>query len=468
MKKLTSKKGIGIETSESLYVKEVYDRLNDGLQTALDKGIIIAGAESRKLIEPSVERQGVSVGKWVDDTFVFSDDYVPSSHNSEKLNMGQIKKALKEDYQISFDGIPYIDGVADFRTVAVANISTVDIICKAKGITREEYASLSHEDMSVVLQEVFGKSPDGDDRREHNFCLADQIAAERQFPIPGLPKGYTAKQLAEWREKNKFSWDEQLITGYSLVPTVIHGNLRHTGLVGTANRAASFLKRHNSDIKENPERYCCDEEDAPISMADIEEIKRKKHKKRGGNNMARGRTRGIDLGRWPDNNQELNPDVIRRDTEALVQKADNLHKLGEKIETEKEVLEDAYDRVKASGIKESTKKKMLAEIEGGIEIKQEEYDRNVADKQVKVQVEIQEQLERMEGASNELGKQEDSLRELGIVSNSTDASAAADVVGEEKREFEQMKAIYAEKKDSLFEAAKAQRDRIRARRSSWQ
>ena len=139
---------------------------------------------------------------------------------------------------------------------------------QVRGMSSEEYDGLEPIERTRMFSEVFDKS-----RRNSNFTIADQLAAERQIPIPGLPSGYTATDLAAWRSdpRHRFTWDEQVNGGYNLVPTIIHGNIPHTGLVSSSTKAMEYFEQRKNDP---PDKYSWAEEDAPISISEVLE----KHK----------------------------------------------------------------------------------------------------------------------------------------------------------------------------------------------
>ena len=122
--------------------------------------------------------------------FVFDDSYVPKKYNDSKCSIAQIKKNLSERFGIQVDGIPYVDGIADFSGISVAHISTLDIVEKATGMAHMEYKGLSQTERTRLFQEVFSNASDGASKRSRNFDYADQLVAERHIPIPG-PVSYT-------------------------------------------------------------------------------------------------------------------------------------------------------------------------------------------------------------------------------------------------------------------------------------
>lgn len=241
------------------YVADTMSELQAGLPDTIDKEMVMAGAEIRKMRAP---REGTR-GKWQDSVFFLDDAFVPRKYNPENLTVGEIKEQLSSLYGIQVDGIPFANGVADFSSISVASISTADIVMKKKGMLQGDYDSLEPLARTKLFDEVFTK------KRSDNFDVADQIVSERQLQIPGLTPGYTADDLKEWREngKIKFTWDEQVNGGYNLIPSVIHESIAHTGLVKSTSRAVEYFKNRKID---SLEKYSWDEDKAPISITEIQ------------------------------------------------------------------------------------------------------------------------------------------------------------------------------------------------------
>lgn len=250
------------------YTLDTMAALEAELQDSFDKETILAGSAGRNMNAPStVAPNGTVKGEWRGDIFYFDEAFIPSEkYNPDGKTMGEIKEILSDKYGISFDGIPYHNGVADFSSISVANISTSDIAIAASGKDRNSYESLNQRERLELFQKVFSDTADGKPKRNTNFHIADSIVAERQIPIPGLPVPYTATELRKWRTENHFTWDEQLSGGYNLVPSVIHGNLSHTGLVSTAGNASPEIIRIDREQREHPELFSWDEQTAPISI----------------------------------------------------------------------------------------------------------------------------------------------------------------------------------------------------------
>ena len=244
------------------YVEDTLSRLQEGLPEIFDRDMVNAGAEIRQLRKPhATASDGELKGTWRDSVFYPEDDYVPPLYTDAHLTMGQIRQRLKENCGLTFEGIPFQDGVADFSSISVATISTRDIVMEAREMSPEAYESLEPTEKAVLFSEVFTR-----ERRNENFRIADRLAAERKIPIRGLPEGYTPDDLEEWRgdPEHQFTWDEQVHGGYNLVPTIIHGNISHTGLVSSPSKALAYFERREN---EGAEKYSFSEENAPISVS---------------------------------------------------------------------------------------------------------------------------------------------------------------------------------------------------------
>lgn len=247
--------------SEYIYVANTLSDLEANLSETFDKEMVLAGSQVRKMRTPKAETStGEFKGLWQGSVFYMDDNFVPKYKNDSKLTVREIKQLLRDSYGILFDGIPFTDGIADFSCISIATISIKDMVMKSTKISEIDYDNMKPQERTKILSKVF--TPE---RRDSNFTLADQIVAEKQIPIRGLPSKYTATELANWRE-GKFTWDEQVNGGYNLVPTIIHGNIAHTGLVSSSDKAVTYFKQRKND---NPAKYSWSEEDAPISISEF-------------------------------------------------------------------------------------------------------------------------------------------------------------------------------------------------------
>lgn len=444
---------------------EILHRLELRLPDVFDREMVSAGSQARKLNIPGTETaEGTIRGTWVGSSFILDDGYVPEKYNDSKYTIAQIKKNLYEMFRIKVDSIPYIYGIADFRGISVANIPSSDIVKRATGMEDAEYKKLTQIERTRLFQKVFSDAADGKSKRNKNFEYADELAAEKQVPIPGLISGYSASDLEKWRTSNKFSWDEQVNTGYNLVPTIIHGNLPHTGLVSTSKRAYSYLESRKRDMILNPESYCWEEESAPLSIDELSRYEHGLKKRKGDRNMAMMRvlSRGMSRGGY----REVGYTELHKEIGDQIAEGDHLVELGVKFEADKTKLEDAIERVQAANIKPEDKAGMIAELNAAIDALQAQYDQDVAAEELRVQEKIEEQLEQVEQTIDELSEQADFLRDVTMDVAATDAYAAAEAADAKKQEFEQMKEEYTEKLRLQIEQAEIQQRNIRARRLS--
>ena len=218
-----------IETCKSynkIYVEEVFWRLFE--------------TTYRKSNRPkTIDSRGIERGYWEDNYFSFYDSYVPTNFNKEKRTIKEIKVQLKNEYAISFSSIPFVNGRMDFSQVAIAIVELEDIIVDfykffppenenpidLNGFLDKNLESLPLDDLEKCYAYVFQPT-----NRNANFNIADRITANRHMFVPGLGKDYSPEDLKKWRKENHFTWHESF-NGYYLVPSVIHGNISHSGLV---------------------------------------------------------------------------------------------------------------------------------------------------------------------------------------------------------------------------------------------
>ena len=207
-------------------------------------------------------------GNWDGDRFVMNNDYIPEMYNPDNKTMGEIKDELNEKYNIDVAGIDYSDGEADFSKIAVANIDRDEIASQRENMSLEDWNKYTESEKLERSADIFQD-------RVKNFNIADQLASEKHIDIPVLGADYRADELARWRKENKFTWDEQVGKGYNLVPSAIHGNLSHTGLVSNMKNANEFYKEYkdNIDSESWPEG-----EDVPITYDELKKYKEKNKK----------------------------------------------------------------------------------------------------------------------------------------------------------------------------------------------
>lgn len=213
---------------------------NDGFSGYL-AGVLgtMYGDNYRGIRQAGEEKNGESFGHYEGNTFIPDDDAVPALANDEGKTFGEIKEDLKDRYGIEFTGVPYNNTEADFSGIAIAQVDLFDIESRMA-------TDRGKDPMDPIMNP--GDYNDAYADRNANFDRACDIAAEKGLPIPGLPAGYSGKDLRDWMKENKFTWDESVTNGYILVPSAIHNNIPHTGLVGKMT--------HIDDVEKNiTDRY---------------------------------------------------------------------------------------------------------------------------------------------------------------------------------------------------------------------
>lgn len=453
-----------LDTQNQKYVRDVLDKLEIELPDRINRDTILLGSMIRKLNSPKeITLNGLRKGIWRESKFVLEDDFIPSNINNtnpEQLTIQQIKSKLNEKYGIKLDGIPYQDGVADFRSISIANISTEEMFTTITGMSQDDYKALNSEERLKNYTSVFSKR-----KRERNFLIADRIVSEKQIYIPGLEEGYTREQLTKWRKENKFSWDEQVKWGYNLVPTIIHQNIAHTGLVSIAENAFINLEEYTYRIKKNPTTFCWEDVYAPISIEELYNCNDIiKLKTKGDMNMPMRRvySRGMNLGR----HCELSYDEINKEASDGIAEGSRLGELAKQFISDKNKLEDEIEKVQASKISNKDKASIISQLNASIELLQLQYEEDVEEEERRIQEELEGQIEEMQEAADELEKQANDLRGIQMEVASTDAVAAADVADEKRQMFEEMKSECVEKLKLQIEQAEIHQREIKNRRLS--
>ena len=141
----------------------------------------------------------------------------PTVYNPDNKTFGQIIQDLEKKFNICYTGTPFIHSFADFSQIALAKIDLDEII----EMHSKDFASDAD---TTNWSDIFSD-------RTHNLHYADVIASQKKLYIPELHENYTAAELLKWRTTNHFTWDESYLNGYLLVPSEIHNNIPHTGLV---------------------------------------------------------------------------------------------------------------------------------------------------------------------------------------------------------------------------------------------
>lgn len=417
--------------SEWKHIEDLVNQLEIEEPLILERDFIHAGSQDRKLNSPRTETsEGLVRGEWKESSFIFDDDFIPKNFNDKQLTISEIKLELEDKYHLTLDAIPFINGTADFSHLSVASISTYEIVNISD---HTEYTML---DKTKNYQDVLSQ-----DQRSINFDLADEIASKKQISIPGLKEGYSKEDLSNWRKENNFSWDEQL-NGYFLVPSVIHGNLSHTGAVSISQNAYTYLENRKQYLKDHP----MEEADAIISMDEIHRRRNKKMKYGSDNKLGRGLT------------------TLKKELDEGFDIGDKKLDFGKKFELDKAKLEDAMAKVEASSISDEDKESMIQELSNALHALEEQYDRDVFEEMMNTKKTINSGIQQMDASISELNEQQDSLKDITMEAASVDAKAAADEAEKKKREFEEAKNEAVEKLRLQMEQAEMQQRTIRMNR----
>ena len=89
-------------------------------------------------------------------------------------------------------------------------------------------------------------------------------------------------------------------------------------------------------------------------------------------------------GRQRGKNRSLDGTIIRNESDNKLQEGTKLHELGKRFEADKAKLEKEITKVQNAKISEADKKNLIAELEGGIALLQEQYDKEVAEEEAKI------------------------------------------------------------------------------------
>ncbi|WP_170846229.1 pre-toxin TG domain-containing protein, partial [Bacillus sp. MUM 13] len=185
------KQGLGEKLAKKKEQKQVNKELGGGSEGAVnDRPIYTKGFEVEpkySSYEQRVKTTPVNKGKW-------SSERAESLFISDKT--GEIKKYLDE---AGVDGVDYKNGMPDFSPFSKGEI-------KLENMTND---------------------------RKSNFSTADEELAKK-WSTP--EQKWTADDIADWREDNKYTWHElNDLETIQLVPSKINKVFKHLGGVGEYN-----------------------------------------------------------------------------------------------------------------------------------------------------------------------------------------------------------------------------------------
>ena len=170
------------------------------------------------------------------------------------------------------------------------------------------------------------------------------------------------------------------------------------------------------------------------------------------------------FGRSLKHGHELDYDELKRESDQQVQDGRKIGGLGAKYLSDKERLEAKIQDVQNSNLSENNKNKLIAELQSVITTLQDEYETEIVEEQDRIQENLQNEIQAMQEAMEELVRQAESLRNEKFDVGSTDISAAADTADSEKERLDTLKSEYTEQLKNQVEQAEIQRRNMRNKR----
>lgn len=444
------KKDNELKNLDYLDTKKMTDKLDSNFFEYYEKELIRAAKEKRKFNMPHIKNnKGQVRGEWKDSVFYLDDDFIPKISNKNKLTVKEIKNDLKNEYNINLKGIKYDGGLADYSSISVAHISTKEIVMRAQNLTEENYKKImygylkpdSKDYERYQLQQIM-KDTFHAKKRTINFKYADMIAAEKGIKIPGLKEGYTWKELETWRDENKFTWDEQLSNGYNLVPSIIHNNLSHSGLVSNSKNAYFVLK--------DPNMYYCSEDDASIS---IKELKTRVNKNNKGEvfNMGRKllRSREKDTRFYSKEIEAPSTQEIGKEVNDCIKLTNRLDDVVKEYAMQRDEIIERREYVENLNVPIEDKEQLLKDLEDLLKRLYEKYEHRIREGQEFIMAKLNEAYEQTDGTINDLNEYHVSLGEMSFNDNSISVDDTRDNVEDKINRYNQTKDYIIQKSQDI-------------------
>jgi hypothetical protein len=400
---------------------------------------IIGQSKSIQRYRPTIENTQVN----------FLSNTVQDYNFVSRLTVKEIKNDLKNEYNINLNGIKYDGGLADYSSISVAHISTKEIVMRAQNLTEENYKKImygylkpdSKDYERYQLQQIM-KDTFHAKKRTINFKYADMIAAEKGIKIPGLKEGYTWKELETWRDENKFTWDEQLSNGYNLVPSIIHNNLSHSGLVSNSKNAYFVLK--------DPNMYYCSEDDASIS---IKELKTRVNKNNKGDvfNMGRKllRSREKDTRFYSKEIEAPSTQEIGKEVNDCIKLTNRLDDVVKEYAMQRDEIIERREYVENLNVPIEDKEQLLKDLEDLLKRLYEKYEHRIREGQEFIMAKLNEAYEQTDGTINDLNEYHVSLGEMSFNDNSISVDDTRDNVEDKINRYNQTKDYIIQKSQDI-------------------
>lgn len=143
-----------------------------------------------------------------------------------------------------------------------------------------------------------------------------------------------------------------------------------------------------------------------------------------------------------------------------IDKAKELKELAERFNADKTELTNEIDKVKASQIAEDDKADLLVVLENAIEELQQKYESDVWEAQQRIQKELKDDIDTIEGTIEEYDQQIDSLKEVNIRVAPKDTEEVIRIAEDKKSEFDEARDRCFEELQSIEEEAKVLQKQI--------
>ena len=142
----------------------------------------------------------------------------------------------------------------------------------------------------------------------------------------------------------------------------------------------------------------------------------------------------------------LDSSEIRRETDQNIQEGERLGELAKRYEADTLIIEEKIKKIEDANFSYADKVMMLKELKEEIIHLQEQYEKNVVEKEAILQEEIKEQIEMIQGNADEIKKMSESIQNIELAEGTKDRIEAAENIAQEKqKELELMKKEYMEK-----------------------
>lgn len=157
---------------------------------------------------------------------------------------------------------------------------------------------------------------------------------------------------------------------------------------------------------------------------------------------------------------KVRPELEQR-AEIREKDMEGLHELGERFVRDKNALEERLKKVQKLALPEEQKAALVTEIEGVLQQLQEQYDRDVADKQDELAQEAEADQKEVQEREREREELAASLREAKMEAAQVDLRSLSEMTERERQRFAEEHAAIAQRMNAMQADARLQRESIR-------